>query len=247
MDKPTPDLDENKTENVAKTSAVINHNKKKIVSHNFNAPLPEDLKKQTDAKKTELKDFYHSLKKVAFDLVPGWVVKREFFKEYDRLKGAQLFANAINTNNYDELTVPEKYAIKDSDFEDQLILAKRVNPTTDKITLTQTQQLFECGKKLRWNDANGNFSKIEGGKVVIWDTEMHFFHADCSTSDVEYGLASALLLSSPLPFDDDSIKFLQEIQTTKLLAAKGSRFNMAMKKNKLRTHAAYARRACYIT
>jgi hypothetical protein len=163
----------------------------------------------------KLQRFLSSKDKTAeFKQLPGWLIKR-ITPRLDRIKGAQIFADAINAGGYDKLTVPQKYRYKTAGAE--VAIAQKVKGSGEKLNLTETQQIFALAKDLRWNDVHSNnYVKIAPNKVAITDTDMRWIDKAYNPDKTAEKILDIMLsykedgFLKSSPFDKEAEQFLKD-------------------------------------
>lgn len=141
--------------------------------HDYDAPIPAELKTVLDANCEQIQDW--SVKCVQQpDWLPGWFTKRENWNP-DRLEGAKRLTATIQELGYsDTVTVPIKYLYIGSNGKKFVIAQKHDEDKDALLTEADVRKLYKIFYKNSYFDAyQQNFLKDKQGKLVIIDTEIH--------------------------------------------------------------------------
>lgn len=178
-----------------------------LAQHDYDAPIPEEIKKILDEHAEEFLLEMRQRKVRVFDWLPGWMAKRD--PSHSRLEGAKRFAAAIKELKCASIIVPRKYRYTDP-FGNNYTIAELVESSREKITQEELRQLAQIVQKLRWIDAHDlNIIKISENKIACIDTEMRTIFEDSSQFDpLAWNLYKPLLT---LRLTDDAKKYLDRL------------------------------------
>lgn len=140
----------------------------KIVTHNFNIPLPADLKQTLDKHHREL------ARKPDVKLQLSWCEDWAIKTGGGRMQGAKISAAIINENNFTNLQLPVTYEYQAPDGK-LYTIAMLHHESSHPKTLAETKQLWRFAKKAPWSDCHcGNFVKINENTIMLIDTKDEF-------------------------------------------------------------------------
>lgn len=112
--------------------------------HNYDAPLPEDLKKILDAHSKELDENKRCVNH--FDWLPDWMVKCG----ERRIEGAKRFSVALDELRCHNFIVPKKYRYISPEGHNYTISEVIKEDSENRLTLEELKQLLRVAKKLNW-------------------------------------------------------------------------------------------------
>lgn len=179
---------------------------KDIVPHNFDTPLPVNLKQALDEHHTEL-DRKPDVK--IPEWLDDWVVKTGG----QRLQGTKQAAQTINTHNLAPLSVPETYEYQAPDGKTYTISLFH-KEGKEPITLAETRQIWRFAKRANWGDLHvGNFIKTDRNVIMLVDTKDTFIQnpafAQLPSDHKKYLMITKLVLYLP-NFTPEAETFLRQ-------------------------------------
>lgn len=183
----------------------------RICSTKSPARLPDDVRAQLQAQDSAIKKFSEDKdfrSDVNFDIIPGWVIKR---RPQERTDGAKTLARLIVQHKFNHFSLTKPYAINHELTIEKVI---QIPKTPEKITLQQTQQLYQLAQYAYWIDCHVyNFVKTSSNHVVIFDTEIASEHRQFTPVALKTEILGQMLSRFYKPeeiLDEDSIDFLKK-------------------------------------
>lgn len=194
----------------------------KPMKHDYNSPVPEDLKKVLDTHAEEVAELPREMMKSPMPWLSGYVIK----PSHQRIEGAKQFAQAINELNTKKVFVPKKYAyvvpkesIKKPWDSGRRTIAEFIPHSTERITKDDLKEVMRVAKKIQWIDGHsGNIRKAHDGRIAIIDTKMDYIRVGIRNPehyhDQEIKWAIVHKLSKfPLPLDSEATEYLKQKHT----------------------------------
>lgn len=140
--------------------------------HDYDAPIPAELKTKLDKNHRELSPFTGVR---IYPWLPEWFIKpADDYRSPNRIEGAKLLSQTIEELKCsDTIIVPEKYSYIDPKGHKFVIARKHIEDKDALLTRQEAKDLFKVSYIAKHNDMfQRNFLKDTQGKVVVIDSEM---------------------------------------------------------------------------
>jgi hypothetical protein len=191
----------------------------KPMKHDYNSPVPEDIKQILDAHASEIAELPRDMTKMPSSWLDGYVIK----PGHGRIEGAKQFAQAINELNTKKVFVPKKYAyvvpkehIKNYWDSGNRTISEYIPFSDEPITKNDLKEVMRVAKKLQWIDSHsGNLRKTLDGRMAIIDTKKDYINAGTldparfHEREIKWAIVHKLT-KFPLPLTSEASEYLTQ-------------------------------------